>query len=62
MIWGETVFHLLGLYLDSQSFKFVRGIYLPHHSVAIDVYKQNLKLLAILPLVCFSYLSIYTGD
>ena len=36
------------LHLDSQSFRIVRKFYL-FHTVAGDIYKQNLKLLAILP-------------
>ena len=49
-------------YTYSQSFKIAMKLYLPFCPLACDVTKQIIKLLVILPLAIFYYLSITIAD
>ena len=54
VIFGATVFLLFWLHLESKSFRTARKFYMPQPALLLLIkYKQNLKLLIILPLAVF---------
>lgn len=51
---GATIFLLFWLHLESKSFRTAKKIYIPQPALLLLIkYKQNLRLLIILPLAAF---------